>query len=318
MNSNNTFHDESDLRKTVEKMNIDAEPRPEHRSNLRQQMLSAFTESQEQAGGTAEPPAALWRIIMNRMTFRLAVAAVVVIGLAISTRYFRPDKASAPQKDPMVKVTQEATPAPEQPTDQAMVALAMELPKPMFVGTPQDTKVPNLEKPLGGPRPPFLAPQGAVNLAKGKPVSSSDEEPIIGELEMITDDDKEAADGSYVELGPFTQHVTIDLEAVAEIYAIVIWHYHKQARVYFDVVVQVADDPDFVTNVRTIFNNDLDNSSGLGVGDSLHYTETNEGKLIDCLSKAVRGRYVRLYSNGNTGNDLNHYIEVAVYGKPAN
>jgi hypothetical protein len=24
-----------------------------------------------------------------------------------------------------------------------------------------------------------------------------------------------------------------------------------------------------------------------------------------------------LYSNGNTSNDLNHYIEVAVFGKPA-
>ena len=131
---------------------------------------------------------------------------------------------------------------------------------------------------------------------------------------MITDGDKEGADGSYVELGPFLQHVTIDLEAVHEIYAIVTWHYHKQARVYFDVVVQVADDPDFITNVTTLFNNDIDNSAGFGLGKDYHYTETNEGKLID--TKGVRGRYVRLYSNGNTGNDLNHYIEVEVYGKP--
>jgi hypothetical protein len=317
MNNDNFFHDESEFRKAVEKMNIDTRPRPEHRSQLRQQMLSAFTQSQEQAGGAAESPAALWRIIMNRMTFRLAIAAVVVIGLAVSTRYFRPDKATAPQQSYPAYVS-ETPVTPEQPTDQTLVPIAMELPKPMFVGTPQDTKVPNLEKPLGGPRPPFLAPQGTVNLAKGKPVSASDEEPIIGELEMITDDDKEAADGSYVELGPFAQHVTIDLEEVADIYAIVIWHYHKQARVYFDVVVQVADDPDFVTNVRTVFNNDFDNSAGLGVGADKHYTETNEGKLIDCLSQNVRGRYVRLYSNGNTGNDLNHYIEVAVYGKPVN
>jgi hypothetical protein len=195
-----------------------------------------------------------------------------------------------------------------------MVPIEINLPKPMFVGTPQSTSVPNLEKPLGKPRPPFLAPVGTTNVALGKPVSSSDEEPIIGDIEMITDGDKEAADGSYVELGPFTQHVTVDLEAMHEIYAIVMWHYHKQARVYFDVVVQVADDPDFITNVRTLFNNDTDNSAGLGVGTDMHYTETNEGKLID--AKGVRARYVRLYSNGNTGNDLNHYIEVAVYGKP--
>jgi len=195
-----------------------------------------------------------------------------------------------------------------------MVPFEIKLPKPMFVGTPQSTKVPNLEKPLGKPRPPFLAPVGTTNVALGKPVSSSDEEPIIGDIEMITDGDMEAADGSYVELGPFTQHVTVDLEGMHEIWAIVVWHYHKQARVYFDVIVQVADDPDFITNVRTLFNNDIDNSAGLGVGKDMHYTETNEGKLID--AKGIKARYVRLYSNGNTGNDLNHYIEVAVYGRP--
>ena len=196
-----------------------------------------------------------------------------------------------------------------------MVPIDIKLPKPMFVGTPQSTSVPNLEKPLGKPRPPFLAPAGVTNVALGKPVASSDEEPIIGDIEMITDGDMEAADGSYVELGPFAQNVTVDLEAPHEIYAILVWHYHKQARVYYDVVVQVADDPDFITNVRTLFNNDIDNSAGIGVGKDMHYTETNEGRLID--AKGVKARYVRLYSNGNTGNDLNHYIEVAVFGKPA-
>ena len=196
-----------------------------------------------------------------------------------------------------------------------LVALAISLPKPMFVGTPQDTRVPNLEKPSGKPRPPFYAPAGVENVAFETPVTSSDEEPIIGEIEMITDGDKEAADGSYVELGPFRQDITVDLEAEYEIYAIVCWHYHKQARVYFDVVVQVADDPDFITNVTTLFNNDIDNSAGQGVGKDKHYTETSEGRLID--AKGVRGRYVRLYSQGNNSNDLNHYIEVEVYGKPA-
>jgi hypothetical protein len=116
-------------------------------------------------------------------------------------------------------------------------------------------------------------------------------------------------------LGPFAQHITIDLEAEHDIYAVVIWHYHKQPQVYFDVVVQVADDQDFITNLRTLFNNDIDNSAGFGVGKDKHYVETNKGKLIDAHS--VKTRYVRLYSNGNNFNDLNHYIEVEVYGKPA-
>jgi hypothetical protein len=93
-----------------------------------------------------------------------------------------------------------------------------------------------------------------------------------------------------------------------------LWHFHKQPRVYFDVIVQVSDDPNFIKNVSTIFNNDHDNSSGLGAGKDMNYVETAEGKLID--AKGIEGRYVRCYSNGNTNNDLNHYIEVAVYGTP--
>jgi hypothetical protein len=195
-----------------------------------------------------------------------------------------------------------------------MVPIKIDLPKPMFVGTPQNMQVKNLEKPLGKPRPPFLAPEGTKNVALHKTVKSSDEEPIIGEIAMITDGDKEASDGSFVELGPFTQYVTIDLGAEHNIYAVVVWHYHKQARVYFDVIVQASDDPEFIENVKTLFNNDDNNSSGQGVGKDMHYVETSEGKLID--AKGVTARYVRLYSNGNTTNDLNHYIEVEVYGKP--
>ncbi|MBN2091633.1 hypothetical protein JW964_18610 [candidate division KSB1 bacterium] len=193
-----------------------------------------------------------------------------------------------------------------------MKPIDIKLPKPMFIGTPQNMNVPNLEKPLGKLRPPFLAPVGTKNLALNKPVTSTDDAPVIGEVEMVTDGDKEASDGSYVELGPFKQSVTIDLEAKSTIYAIVVWHFHKQPRVYYDVVVQVSDDPNFVKNVTTVFNNDIDNSAGLGVGKDMHYVETAEGKLID--TKGVQGRYVRLFSNGNNNNDLNHYVEVDVYG----
>ena len=137
--------------------------------------------------------------------------------------------------------------------------------------------------------------------------------PIIGDIEYITDGDKDADEGYFVELGPFTQHITIDLEKEYNLYAIVVWHFHKQARVYFDVIAQVADDAEFTKNVRTVFNNDLNNSSGQGKGEDWHYVETAEGKLID--AKGEKARFVRLYSKGNNSNDLNHYIEVAVYGK---
>jgi hypothetical protein len=190
------------------------------------------------------------------------------------------------------------------------------LPKPRFAGTPERIQgITNLEKPLGRVRDPFYAPKGTTNVALGKPATSSDEQPIIGEIKMITDGDKEATDGSYVELGPGKQHITIDLGAPHNIYAIVMWHYHKQPRVYKDVIVQVADDPDFITNVRTVFNDDDDNSSGLGIGSDKSYVETAEGKLID--ARGVVARYVRCYSNGNSSNDMNNYTEVEVYGLPA-
>ncbi len=192
--------------------------------------------------------------------------------------------------------------------------LKIKLPRAMFVGTEKPIRVSNLKKFSTKDRPPFLAPPGTTNVALGKPVTSSDQEPIIGEIEMITDGDKEAADGSYVELGTFIQHVTIDLEAMYEIYAVAVWHYHQNPQVYFDVVVQVADDSDFITNVRTLFNNDTNNTAGLGVGTDKHYVETNKGELID--AKGTKARYVRLYSNGNNNTDLNHYIEVEVYGRP--
>ncbi len=196
---------------------------------------------------------------------------------------------------------------------QDLVPIELELPKAMFVGTPTNMSIEKLEKPLGKPRPAFLAPKGVTNVALGKSVASTDDMPIIGDIEYITDGDKDADEGYFVELGPFTQHVTIDLEKKYDIYAVVLWHFHKQARVYFDVVVQVADDAEFTKNVKTIFNNDLNNSSGQGKGEDWHYVETAEGKLID--AKGVNGQFVRLYSKGNNSNDLNHYIEVAVYGK---
>jgi hypothetical protein len=232
------------------------------------------------------------KTIMKNTNAKLIAAIVIILTAAFSIHHLK-SNTSEPGLEP----------------------LDIKLPRPMFVGTEKPIRVSHLKKFTIDDRPPFLAPAGTKNVALGKPIFSSDEKPIIGEIEMITDGDKEAADGSYVELGPFLQYVTIDLKALHEIYAIAIWHFHQEPQVYFDVVVQTADDYDFATNVRTLFNNDIDNSSGLGVGTDMHYVETNKGELID--ARGVKARYVRLYSNGNNNNDLNHYVEVEVYGRPA-
>ncbi len=78
------------------------------------------------------------------------------------------------------------------------------------------------------------------------------------------------------------------------------------------MIIQISNDKDFKTGVTTIFNNDDENAAGQGAGTDLGYWESNEGKLFD--AKGAKGRYVRLYSNGNTSDDQSHYTEVEVWG----
>jgi hypothetical protein len=192
--------------------------------------------------------------------------------------------------------------------------LKLKLPKPMFIGTPTNIKSANLEAVTGKSRGAIYVPKGTVLLSAKKKVTASDDMPVIGELDMINDGEKAGGDGFFVELGPGPQWVQIDLGASKALYAILAWHYHSQARVYRDVIVQVSDDANFKTGVTTIYNNDHDNTSKVGKGADKEYIEVAEGRLFD--PKGAKGRYVRLYSNGNTTNDLTHYVEVEVFGLP--
>lgn len=201
--------------------------------------------------------------------------------------------------------------------DAELAPLPLKLPIPAFMGTPTDIPLdPNLvEKPSDKPRPPFMAPKGVQNLALKKKVTSSDKSPITGGLELVTDGDKESNDNSFVELHRKTQWVQIDLEKKARLYAIVLWHAHNTFQVYHDIIVQVSDDPDFTANVKTVYNNDQDNSSGLGIGTDKEYFEDYQGRLMD--AKGVEGRYLRLYSKGSTYSALNRYTEVEAWGVAA-
>ena len=212
----------------------------------------------------------------------------------------------------MAVIAMALAPLAAQP-DPTKEELKLKLPKPMFIGTPTNIRSANLEV-TGKSRGPFYVPKGTVLLSLNKPVTSSDPQPVIGDLEMITDGEKDGGDGFFVELGPMTQWVQVDLGAPRALHAILAWHYHSQARVYRDILVQVSNDATFKTGVTTVFNNDHDNSSKLGAGKDKEYIEVAEGRLFD--PKGVRARYVRLYSKGNTTNDLNHYVEVEVFGSP--
>ncbi len=166
----------------------------------------------------------------------------------------------------------------------------------------------------------IFAPPDAVNLAIGKTIVSSDDAPLIGELNAITDGNRNGFDAEIVELMPDLQWVQIDVERRASLYAIAMWREDAgdmagEHIVYRDVVVQIADDASFTENVRTIFNNDQDNSSGLGAGTDREYFETIHGKRIQLNGEVAR--YLRFYSNGNTRDRYNRYLEIEVFGVPA-
>ncbi len=196
--------------------------------------------------------------------------------------------------------------------------LKLDLPEPLFSGTvPHLGDQPHLTTERGREHPNYiLAPEGTENVALDKPVTASCE-PVLGKLSQVTDGDRSGRGGTAVTLRPGKQWVQIDLGKPHPIYKVLLWHYFRKTRIYRDVVVQVSNDPEFQKNVKTIFNNDWDNSLGLGKGlERGEYIESPEGKLMD--AGGVTARYVRLYSNGHHAGRLNHYVEVAVFGKPVN
>jgi len=250
---------------------------------------------------------------LQKTSIRLLTGTVLVSSLFFISACGPADEAAAPDA---AQPSGEATGVAEvaAPAGGGMMALVTEIPPEVLEGTPMPINVPNLE-PAASSAPTMQVPEGTVLVSLGKPVTSSDDFPIIGQLEMITDGEKDGGEGFYVELMDGLQWVQIDLEETTNIQAVWVWHFHSQMRAYHDVVVQVSNDPDFQEGVTTLFNNDTDNSSGLGRGSDRPYVENRFGKLIN--GKGVPARYIRLYSDGNTSSPMNHYIEVEVWGTPA-
>ena len=201
-------------------------------------------------------------------------------------------------------------------SDADLVPLPVTLPLPTLKGTPEDLpKGPMIEAPSEKPREPFLAPKGTKNLALNKKVTASDRKPVFGELSIITDGKKDATDDDVIELRKGVQWVQIDLGEVCDIYAVLMWHDHRLLQIFKGVVVQAADDPDFIDNVTTLFNNDTENVTGLGIGTDRQYVETHQGKLIPV--KNLKTRYLRFYTKGSNSTALNAYQEIEVYGIPS-
>ncbi len=194
--------------------------------------------------------------------------------------------------------------------------LPLELPKSVALGTPRPMKINNLEPVSSVPRKLPKVPAAAVNLAKGCNVTSSAREAAAGDFSYLTDGDKGGEEGFEVELPRGAHWVQIDLAKSAEISAIALWHFHRERRVYFNVIVQISDDSAFKKDVTTVYNNDAEGELGLGKGKDYCYYESNEGRVM-AVSPATKGRYVRFYTKGNSAGPSNDYIEAEVRGVPA-
>jgi hypothetical protein len=236
---------------------------------------------------------------------RLALPLRLALGVLVLNGCLGADEKAAP-----------TDPAKDTAAAGNLVPLDIVLPAAAFKGTPKDVQTSNFVEPLSDkPRPPMMVPPGLKNLAPDAKLTCSDKNATSDMLAKLVDGDKEAADTSIIYFRKGTQWVQMDFGHPSEIFAIVIWHAHNAAKVYHDVIVQASDDPDFINNVHTLFNNDQANNSGLGVGTDKEYFETREGKLID--AKGIKTRYLRFYSKGSTESALNEYTELEVYGRPA-
>jgi hypothetical protein len=193
--------------------------------------------------------------------------------------------------------------------------LKLTLPAHTLKGTPEDLPIgPNVEPPSDKPPTPVQVPKGVVNVAAGKTVTSS-VAPFLGDLKQITDGKKEAFDDDAVEFKKGVQWVQVDLGQPYAIHAVAMWHDHRYVQAMRDVIVQLSDDPEFKKDVTTIYNNDSDNSAGLGVGTDREYFELQWGRIA--LAKGVKARYVRGYTRGGSLSALNCWQELEVYALPA-
>ena len=81
------FKDEADFEKVVGRLNIDAEPNPAHRENLRRQMLSAFNQAEQKPATGIIVFRTFRSIIMKNPFTKLATAAVIIIALSVGIHF---------------------------------------------------------------------------------------------------------------------------------------------------------------------------------------------------------------------------------------
>ncbi|MBA7669707.1 hypothetical protein ES703_77840 [subsurface metagenome] len=77
------FKDESEFKKIVNRLNIDTEPNPKHREELRREVLSVFNEAGQQSATRIINLQTIRRKIMKSPVTKIAAAAVIIIAVLI-------------------------------------------------------------------------------------------------------------------------------------------------------------------------------------------------------------------------------------------
>jgi hypothetical protein len=169
---------------------------------------------------------------------------------------------------------------------------------------------------IGSPEDVFVGnTAGSMNMALNKPVTFSGS---TSQSQAYADDGDASNTNHWTGLNAAGKGwMQIDLGAPTTVSQIMLWQYYGDGRTYHDVVVQLSNDPNFgAAQTVTVFNNDTDNSSGLGTGTDAEYAETSAGKSIQVND--VTARYVRFWANGNTHNSYDSWVEAQVFQTPRN
>ena len=125
---------------------------------------------------------------------------------------------------------------------------------------------------------------GMKNLAQGITPTTNGASDSASNIERATDGD--LSDNKAWTLGNGLKYAQLDLGDSQRVDSLRVWRHHEDygdnlvRRRYHDVVFQLSDDPTFASGVTTVFNNDLDNSAGLGRGTDGEYDETPTGKIV--------------------------------------
>ncbi|MEK0312723.1 fibronectin type III domain-containing protein [Cohnella sp. 56] len=167
--------------------------------------------------------------------------------------------------------------------------------------------------------------ESTVNVALGKPVTTNGTV-TSGSVSAVTDGTRTSSGYALISVAGGPKWVQVDLGrayAISRINVLNDWGgVSGIARTGRDHIVQLSDDPTFATGVTTVFNNDTDNSAGLGAGSDAAYQEPTDGSGKNIvLTTPVSARYVRSWANGHvrvTGetNLVNTPVELEVYADP--